>query len=237
MKHELISPLRDDKCRSEAAARFAWLNVPRASFSLYDNASEAGKFPTIQEEEATLPGQTSAGSTSPNEGLKEKRDAASEGGRSLFQEAFFFCTVKNVGEVPGAGRIFVETVVDRDSGVAFAKVYRAINAMNAVDILASRVLPFFEKRGFAIQEIHTHKASEYCGLVPKHPFETFLATSHIQHLPFNQPGQPYVYLCEQFYRLLEKEFFQPELRRKFQLSLEELQKSLDAFVEAYNASR
>jgi len=236
MTHKMISPL-DDKCRSEAAAQSAWLNLPRALFSHYDKSSEAGKFPAIQEEEATLPGQTSSGLTSSIEGLNEKRDAASEDGRSLFQEAFFFCTVKNVGDVPGAGRIFVETVVDRDSSVAFAKVYPAINAMNAVDILASRVLPFFEQRGLAIKEIHTHKASEYCGLVPMHPFETFLSTSHIQHLPFNQPGQPYVYLCEQFFRLLEKEFFQPELRRKFQLSLEELQKSLDVFVEAYNTSR
>ena len=106
-------------------------------------------------------------------------------GHSLFQEMFFFCTVKNVGDIPGAGCIYVETVVDRDSGIAFAKVYSAKNAMNAVDILASRVVPFFERQGIAIKEIHTRKTSEYCGLPPAHPFETFLATSHIQHLPMD----------------------------------------------------
>jgi hypothetical protein len=34
---------------------------------------------------------------------------------------------------------------------------------------------------------------------------------------------------------LLKEFFLPALRRKFQLSLDELQTDLDTFVEAYNA--
>ena len=69
---------------------------------------------------------------------------------------------------------------------------------------------------------------------PVHPFETFLATSHIQHLPMDKSGQPDNYLCEQFYRFLLKEFFPAALRRTFQLSLDELQKELDAFVEAYN---
>jgi hypothetical protein len=156
-------------------------------------------------------------------------------GHSLFQELFFFCTVKNVGDVPGPGCIYVETVVDRDSGIAFAKVYSSKNAMNAVDILASRVAPFFEHRGVAIKEIHTRQSSEYCGLPPVHPFETYLATAHIQHLPMQQPGQPCNYLCEQFYRFLLKEFFMPALRRKFQFSLDDLQKGLDIFVEAYNA--
>jgi hypothetical protein len=167
----------------------------------------------------------------------ENEDLASNHGHSLFQEVFFFCTVKNLGDVPGMGCIYVETVVDRDSGIAFAKVYSAKNAMNAVDILASRVVPFFERHGIAIKEIHTRKTGEYCGLLPVHPFETFLATSHIRHLPMDQSGQPYNYLCEQFYRFLLKEFFQPALRRKFQLSLDEFQKDLDAFIEAYNAAQ
>jgi hypothetical protein len=65
-------------------------------------------------------------------------------GRSLFEEVFFFCTVKNFGDVRWAGRVDVETVVDRDSGIASAKVYSAKNPVNAVDILVSRVVPVFE---------------------------------------------------------------------------------------------
>ncbi len=237
MRHEMISPLIDGKCMFESGSRSVRPFLPSGPSRRSEIIGEAGESSDFYKVEAGFPAHACAGPSGSNEGFKEIEDTASNDGHSLFQEAFFFCTVKNVGDVPGAGNIYVETVVDRDSGVAFAKVYPAKNALNAVDILASRVLPFFEERGIAIKEIHTHNTTEYCGLIPKHPFETFLATSHIQHLPFNQPGQPYVYLCEQFYRFLEKEFFQPELRRKFELSLEELQKNLDAFVEAYNASQ
>ena len=138
-------------------------------------------------------------------------DVAFGEGHSLFQEVFFFCTVKNVGDVPGTGSIYVETVVDGDSGIAFAKVYSTKNALNAVDILASRVMPFFHRQRVSIKEIHTRKTSEYCGLLSVHPFETFLAASHIQHLPKDRPGHPDDRLCEQFYRFLLKEFFMPAL--------------------------
>jgi len=131
----------------------------------------------------------------------------------------------------------VEVIVSRDSGFSFAKVYSAKNAMNAVDILASRVLPFFQRHGMAIKEIHTHKTNEYCGLVPAHPFETFLASCHIQHLPINVPGQPYNYLCEQFFRFLQNKFFPAALRKTFHLSMDHLQQDLDTFVEAYNAAQ
>jgi hypothetical protein len=168
---------------------------------------------------------------------QEKDCAAFNPGHSLFQEWFFFCRVKKIGDAPGTECIYVETVVDRDSGVAFAKVYPTRNAVNAVDILASRVVPFFQRQGIAIKEIHTRNMNEYFGLAPKHPYETFLATSHIQHLGTEQPGEPYNYLCQQFYRFLLKEFFPLALRRHFQLSLTEMQKELDAFVDAYNANQ
>jgi hypothetical protein len=158
-------------------------------------------------------------------------------GRALFQEVFFFCTIKNLGDIPGTGCIYVETVVDRDTGIAFAKVYSAKHPINAVDILASRVVPFFEQRGQMIEEIHTRKTGEYCGLLPVHPYENFLATSHIRHLPKNQPGHPDNQLCEEFYHFLLKEFFLPALRRKFQITLDSLQKELDIFVQAYNKAR
>jgi hypothetical protein len=201
------------------------------------SGANSGVSPERPQEEPPSGAHPCMGRKGPLEEPKVQGDAASGLGHSLFQEVFFFCAIKNVGDVPGMGCIFVETVVDRDSGIAFAKVYSAKNAMNAVDILSTRVIPFFEFHGITIREIHTHKTSEYCGLVPVHPFETFLATSDIQHLPINQPGQPYNYLCEQFYRFLQKDFFQPALRRKFQLSLDDLQRDLDTFVEAYNAAR
>ena len=128
-------------------------------------------------------------------------------GHSLFQELFFFCTIKNMGDVPGAGCIYVETVVDRDSGIAFAKVYSAQNRDERRRSFSQAAsCPFLSRQGVAIREIHTRRTSEYCGLPPVHPFETFLATSHIQHLRMDNSSRPDNHLCEQFYRLLLKEF-------------------------------
>jgi hypothetical protein len=154
---------------------------------------------------------------------------------SLFQDSFFLCTVKNIGDLPGTGNIFLEAVVDGATGVAFAKVYSARTLLNAVDILTSRVLPYYERQGIPIEVIHTRRSSHYCGSFPAHPFETFVVASHIQHAVLRQRSDAGFYLCEDFYRCVLKKFLQPELRKKFHLSLEELQKDLDTFVEAYNA--
>jgi hypothetical protein len=159
------------------------------------------------------------------------------GNHVLYQEVFFFCTVPNVGDVPGTGCIYVETVVDQNFGYAFAKVYAAKNAMHSADVLFTRVFPFFAREEFAIRSIYTPRKPEYFGLAPVHPFETLLATSHIQHLSTDRPGAPHSYVCLQFYRFLQRKFFQPALRRKFSLSLDELQNELDAFIDAYNSLR
>lgn len=154
---------------------------------------------------------------------------------SLFQDSFFLCSIKNIGDLPGTGNLFLEVVVDGGTRVAFAKIYAARNLLNPVDILTSRVLPYYGRRGISVTEIHTRRSNHYCGAFPAHPFETFLVTSHIQHSVLRQRSDAKFYLCEDFYWFVLKEFLQPELRKKFNLSLEEFQRDLDAFVEAYNA--
>lgn len=158
-------------------------------------------------------------------------------GHSLFQESFFFCTIKNFGDDPGASDIYVEIAVDGNCRLAFTKIYSAQNAMNAVDLLTSRVMPFFKDHGIAIERVFTPKNNEYCGLAPAHPFETYLTTSHIQHLEMDGSGQATSSLCKQFYRVLQREFFSAALRKRFHQSLDILQQDLDAFVETYNSER
>jgi hypothetical protein len=197
-------------------------------------------FPKVREtsSEAPLPSAvhlpSSTDSTQEWQGQSEKV-VSLERGRSLFQDSFFFCRIKPVGDLPGLGDIYVEAVVDAETGLSFAKVYTSRNAMNAVDILATRVVPFFNLQGTRIAEIHTRNTSEYCGLLPKHPYETYLATSHIQHR-FTDLGSHYGYnSCGQFYSFLHERFFQPALRGKFEMSLSELQRDLDTFIDDCNA--
>jgi hypothetical protein len=167
---------------------------------------------------------------------ESRRDPTSEG-RSLYQGSFFFCTVKPIGDIPAVGTIYVETAVEPESGAGFAKVYSSQDPANAVDLLESRVIPFLQGRGEEAKEVCTRRTSEYCGILAKHAYATFLAASHIEHVVMNASDAPYYHLCEQFYRLLLKEVFQPELRRKFQFSIEELQKDLDEFLQTYDSRR
>lgn len=165
-------------------------------------------------------------------------DAASNCGRALYQADFFVCTVTAVGDIPGGGSIYVEVVVDRDSDMAFAKVYPTRSLLNGLDILTSRVIPFFERQGAAIAEIHTPNSRAYCGPVPRHPFETLLLTSQIKHVAgAKADDDPREHACKQFYWFLLDEFFQPALRKKFRVSLDELQKDLDAFLKSYNSAK
>jgi hypothetical protein len=168
--------------------------------------------------------------------LHFKPDAASVS-HSLFQESFFVCTVKSVGDIPGTGSVYVEAVVDCDSGNAFAKVYPSRNAMNAVDILADVVLPYFRDHRISVKLVFTRTTEEYCGLPPAHAYETFLMAAHIQHQRLGHSDHMVSEVCEDFFQPLLREFFPAVFRKKFDLSLSEIQKELNVFVKAYNLTK
>lgn len=164
-------------------------------------------------------------------------DAAPYPGHSLFQESFFVCTVKDSGDVRRVTDIYVETVVDANCRLGFAKVYPSKNAMNCVDILQDRVLPFYDRYAVTIRRVFTRSTREYCGLAPVHPFETLLTTSHIEHRALDPSCGMYNQPCEDFYQVLCKEFFTPAIRNNSYKSFGKLQQDLDVFVENYNRAR
>ena len=157
-------------------------------------------------------------------------------GHSLFQDSFFFCKFKKFGDAPALGDIYLEAVVDGYSGLAFAKIYPAQNAMNAADIWTTRVAPFFNRHGVPIEQVLTRKTHEYCGIAPVHPFETFLATSRIHHSEMNRFDQERESLCKQRCTLLQREFLGQALRSRYRHTLETLQHDLDSFVDLYNSA-
>jgi hypothetical protein len=169
--------------------------------------------------------------------MHETREAAPYPGHSIFQESFFFCTIKNVRDDPGAGDVYVETAVDGNSRMAFAKICSSRNAMNAADLLQTMILPFFEHYGVVVERVITPKTVEYYGLPPVHPFETLLITSHIEHQHFDSAAHNTNSFCEQFFHVLQREFFTPALRKRFHQSVDTLQHDLDAFVKTYNSER
>jgi hypothetical protein len=221
----------EDQLASFDRTRPLWVYLPKGLVRQPADKSQQATT-TLREEQGSSAHKCLSGPA-----VAPSREVESTGaGAKLFQDSYFFCKVAGVGDVPGPGRIFVETAVERDSGLAFAKVYSSKTAINAVDLLASRVVPFFEGLGIVIGEIHTRKTREYCGVAPAHPFETFLTTSKIQHLHFDKSDEEYHDLCDRFYTVLLNEFFLPALRKKFRLSLDDLQRDLDVFIQAHNAA-
>jgi hypothetical protein len=168
---------------------------------------------------------------------RRHKDAAPHSGRLLFQESFLVCTVKDFGDVLSLGDIYVEAIVDANSRLGFAKLYPAKNPMNAADILQERVLPFYERYAVTIGRVCTRSTREYCGLAPIHPFETILATSHIEHSSLNPACGMHNQPCEDFYHILCTEFFTPTIRNNSYMSFGKLQRDLNDFVEKYNHHR
>lgn len=158
-------------------------------------------------------------------------------GRWLFQESIFVCTVKNFGDAPRVRDIYVETLVDNNCKLGFAKVYPAKNVMNGVDILQDRVLPFYNPYDVKIERIFTPSTREYCGLAPFHPFETLLATSQIEHHSVDLRSWMLVRPSDDFHHALRAVFFASAIRNNSYRSFDKLQRDLDIFVEEYNHER
>ena len=134
-------------------------------------------------------------------------------------------------------KLYLQTVVDAHSGMAFAKVYAGKGPLTAVDLLLERVLPFYEKHGVAVQEIETGSGRAYCGRLLTHPYELFLETRGIQHRLARVAADPPLACLDAFQRILRREFLAPLLRRKVRLTPSQLQADLDTFLEGFNRER
>ncbi len=142
-----------------------------------------------------------------------------------------------VGTIKGVGRIYLQSVVDAFCSLAFAKLYLSKLPMTAVDLLNDRVLPFYDERGVRIEHLLTDNGREFCGRPVQHPYELFLAIHQIAHRN-TKVHAPYTNgFCERFHRTVSDEFFKVAFRKKFYLSLAELQDDLDAWLETYNTAR
>ena len=158
-------------------------------------------------------------------------------GHLLVEESFFICSVKGLGKTAGLGNLYVETVVDADCRLSFAKVCCTRRPLNADNFLQSRVHPFHERHGVRVKRVFIPHSRAFCGLIPAHPYEMLLASANIEHAYFG-PGQGSLRLpCQQLYRILCQELFALEFRRTFQHSFGTLQRALDLFLEACNRER
>jgi transposase InsO family protein len=142
-----------------------------------------------------------------------------------------------VGTLKGVGRVYQQTFVDTYSKVAHCKLYTTKTPIMSADLLNDRVLPFFEENGMGLVRILTDRGTEYCGKVEQHDYELYLAVNDIEHTKTKARHPQTNGICERFHKTILQEFYQITFRKKVYVSLDELQKDLDDWVNYYNHQR
>lgn len=142
-----------------------------------------------------------------------------------------------VGTLKGVGQVYQQTFVDTYSKVAHCKLYTTKTPITAADLLNYKVLPFMEEQGLEVLRILTDRGTEYCGKVEQHDYELYLAINDIEH-PKTKAQSPQTNgICERFHRTILNKFYQITFKKKIYMSIEDLQKDLDTWLEYYNNQR
>jgi len=140
-----------------------------------------------------------------------------------------------VGVIKGVGRISQQTFIDTYSAYGFAKQYMTKQPINSADMLNDLVLPFFEYYGIPLLRVLTDRGTEYCGRADTHDFQLYLALNYIDHTKTKAKSPQTNGICERFNKTILDEFYKVAFRKKIDLSVEELQKDLDHWLNKYNA--
>jgi transposase InsO family protein len=142
-----------------------------------------------------------------------------------------------VGHIKGVGRIYQQTFIDTYSAVGFGKLYTTKHPLNSADLLNDRVIPFFEEQQLRLLRILTDRGTEFCGRADRHEYQLFLALNDIDHSRTKAKSPQTNGICERFHRTCKDEFYSIAFRKKIYLTVEELQKDLDAWLVRYNTRR
>jgi transposase InsO family protein len=142
-----------------------------------------------------------------------------------------------VGTLKGVGRIYQQTFVDTYAAVASAKLYTSKHPINSADLLNDRVIPFFDQHQIPLLRILTDRGTEFCGKPDTHEYELFLALNDIDHSKTKAKNPQTNGICERFQRTVLDEFYRVAFRKKIYMTLDELQKDLDDWIDDYNTKR
>ena len=85
--------------------------------------------------------------------------------------------------------------------------------------------------------ILTDRGTGYCGKPETHDYPLYLALNDIEHTKTKARHPQTNNICERFHKTILQELYQAAFRKRLYLSLEELQKDLDALIDDYNGRR
>ena len=89
----------------------------------------------------------------------------------------------------------------------------------------------------ALLRILTDRGTEYCGRVEQHDYQLYLIINDIDHTTTKARSPQTNEIREGFHKTIPTEFYQITFRKKLYLTLDELQKDLEEWMEYYNNDR
>ena len=165
-----------------------------------------------------------------NPAFRERHVESSRPGELLCQDTFY------VGHLKGVGKVYLHSVVDTYSSVAFGFLHTSKQPEAAVAVLHNDALPFYAERRIPVAKVLTDNGREFCG-TDAHPFELYLSLNEIKHKRTKVNSPRTNGFVERFHRTVLDEFFRQAFRTKLYAGVEELQADLDQWLRFYNAER
>jgi transposase InsO family protein len=142
-----------------------------------------------------------------------------------------------VGTLKGVGKVYLQSVLDSFSRVAWGRLFTSKLPLTAVQTLNNDVLPYFEERGIRIRTVLSDNGREFCGRPDRHPYELFLQLEDIEHRTTQVRRPQSNGFIERFHRTLLDEHFRVKGRTTWYETVEEMQADLEAYLETYNTRR
>jgi len=142
-----------------------------------------------------------------------------------------------VGTLKGVGRVYMQSVIDCYSRLAWGRLYTTKLPLTAVHVLNEDVLPFFEQHDAVVTTVLSDNGREFCGRPDKHPYEIFLQLEGIEHRTTKVRRPQSNGFVERLHRTLLDEHFRIQGRKVWYETLEEMQKDLDVYLHHYNHER
>lgn len=99
------------------------------------------------------------------------------------------------------------------------------------------VLPFFEEHGIRIHTVLSDNGREFCGRPDQHPYELFLQLEEIEHRTTRVRRPQSNGFIERFHRTLLDEHLRVKGRTTWYETVEEMQRDLEPYFDAYNRKR
>ena len=142
-----------------------------------------------------------------------------------------------VGQLKGAGKVYLQTVIDCFSLYAWGRLYTPKLPITAVQVLNNDALPFFEKHSARITTILSDNGREFCGRPDTHPYELFLQPEKFEHSTTRVRRPESNDFVERIHRTLLDEHFRVKGREKRYKGVDEMQTDLDNYLKRPHQGR